>query len=860
MSWLEKALARYSIATYRVWLEEHPPPATPIMVTAASSPDMGHRDGDSEEVDGSDGEEAVGVAIGNTIVDESTVASAFRNFHSFVAGITQETQSAISGRTPKNWTPEKEAEKREVYKYYFKFLSLLLLPPSHPERPVTKHLVPGQNGGKETISMVASAGPRKTIASKAGTPKQLREELREISAVYQKLLLASLKFPRADEYCEPVGEWIDQVVENWRTAGGSAEDAAPVVEILYKAAQNTFHSPRVLRHLFYTLYATGNFVDALAALNTYVELVEKAKERLAKGSEEKDFDSDKLIIQTVVEGVRVLCKFTGNPQKAMELAEKMEKWIEEWRIKERETLAEAYRGIGMANAAYARQTPEAELRPDAQKAAAEAFKKALTYGPIDAQSWYGFALMSAEMRKVDEAMESTRRGLGALKYNFVDNEDPDDAEGNARDYKRYAVPLLHLLALLMTAREDFENAEKVCKNAFDIVGEGREAVEDLGVNDKVAIFELMMTQLAIVEAVEDSEAAIPMADHLLGLYSMLFDSTYLVQRLEAGNSDDTPMGSNPSSRPTTASRRSRFFNRGHKKQFSASYTSLPPQAAGQESPPSRGASIKKQRPKSGHQALGMGLPDQAGSTPRIHVTDVNGGATTPEKVPRKMRPVSISGGTIRRMRSLGSMRLKQRQDEPPTPPLPASTEASSLEFSPSSSVREIGKNPHLFHTLKTKLHHHQLHNGHNGESASDTSILLEKFPADMGVEFGRESIKTEDIPHNLPRNKLPHPLGALGRTMSDDGQSGRTTSVRRPLQLPEPKLAVDEERRQVLGALRGAWICVAGLYGRAGYFEDAHMATDEANSLIQKDGDGEADVLAAVSLIPINTQLNPMAK
>lgn len=800
-----------------------------------------NRDGEESPTgEESETEGQVGVAIGNTIVDESTLASALRTFHKFVNGTSSDNRA----------TSYKE-KRKDIYRCYFMFLSLLLLPPGHADRPLVNRLPPGKQGDRR--GSMASAGNtlgRRKITSNVGTPDQLREELKTISTVYESHLLLGLKFPRADEYHEAIGEWADQVVENWRVSGGSAEDAAPVVGILYRASKKSFHSPRILRHLFYTLTATGNFQDALAALSTYLDLIQKAMERISKGNHERDFDSHKTIFHTAVEGVRVLCKFTGNAPTAMEVATKMEKWIGEWGIRDKEILAEVYRGIGMANSAFARQTSEGERRPGAQQAAVIAFRKGLSYDPIDTQGWYGLALVEAEMRSVENAMESARKGLGALKYNFMDNEDPDDREGCARDYKRFAVPLLHLLALLMTAKEDFETAEKVCRNAFDIVGEGRNAVADLGVSDKVAIFELRMSQLAIMEAVEDSETAASMAEDLLALYGMLFDGTHLVQRQQQGDAEENVGDvSNPSRPTTTTSRRSRLPWRNHKKQFSASHSSLPRQVEDPGSPPSQGGTVKK-RPQSGHQSLtGMstGMPTNA---PKIQVIDDKGGAATPpsEKTHRKMmRPSSVSGSTVRRMRSLGSLKLRHepKLDEPPTPPLPSSTEASSLNFdSPAGSMRD-GKDPHLFQTLKNKLHHHHLKHPQAPSATGSVTSIAETIPGEITSE-NRESTKAENVPNNLPQHKLPYPLCALGRTISDDGQDGRIRTLRRPIQLPEPKLAVAEESKQVLGALRRAWLCVAGLYRRAGYFGDALMATEEANGLVGKEGEGEADVLAEV--------------
>ena len=64
-------------------------------------------------------------------------------------------------------------------------------------------------------------------------------------------------------------------------------DFANCLKILYRAAAKTFHSPRVLRHLFTTLTSVGNFKDAILAFNTYLELISRGKERMARGGSEQ---------------------------------------------------------------------------------------------------------------------------------------------------------------------------------------------------------------------------------------------------------------------------------------------------------------------------------------------------------------------------------------------------------------------------------------------------------------------------------------------------------------------------------------------------------------------------------------------
>ncbi|TGZ84209.1 hypothetical protein EX30DRAFT_101258 [Ascodesmis nigricans] len=845
--WTEKAFAHYALAAYRCWMEGHAAP--PLALQAGNgtpTPDQNGLDSSAGENGGD-----VGVAIGNTIVDEQTVASAFRIYHKFVDAAPSDIPRPSSAH--KRLVQEVETERRELYRRYFKFLSLVLLPPQHPRRPqnpapAAQTLGPADN----TITPVASRQ-----STKLGTREQLQEELRQIQVIYEKYLMRTVGFPKADECHEIIGEWVDQVMENWEVSGGSGDDAAPVVEILYRAARRTFHSPRVLRQLVITLTATGNFSDALSALGTYMDLVEKAKERIAKGHHEKDMDSDLSIFETVTEGIRIMSKFLSDGARARDVAVRMEKWVKEWHVRDKAVLAVAHRGIGMAYALWSRVAPDGDQRPSSQTRALEAFKKALHYDFGDIQGWYGLSLIQAEMGQTDDAVENARRGLGILKATYLDNEEVS-SEVAARDYKKWAVYLLHLYALLMTAKDDFLQATRICENAFEIIGQGREAVSELGVYDKIAVFELEMTQLAITETTDDAEAAIASIDRILTAYGTLFDGTHLVQREEHNNADERPFTSAASSRPATmTSRRSRLFGgKSHKKQFSASATSLTRSNDNEMTSPPGTAARERQRPSSGHARSNTGQMN----APTIQVTEANPDASpTPDRSSRRTpstRTNSVSGGTARRMRSLGSLRIKggehQKPDESPTPPLPSSTEASSLNFSGAGT----GRDPHLFHMLKTKLHRHQLQQGFDsGAASSTTSVNLEPLSQQPdGAENAapkEETTKVDALPINHPRKQMPFPINAIGRALPEDADKGKTRSIRRPMQLPEPKLAVEEERRRVLAALRKAWLCVAGMYRRAGYVEDAAMAVGEAEALITNEGDGEADVLAEKGYLAI---------
>lgn len=870
--WTEKSLSHYALVAYRCWLDNQLPPGMVLSSPKTPRQMPGEWDGGEDAPRGEEQEEAqgeVGMAIGNTIIDEDSVARAFRAFHRFVAGLASAQQVHVGGTAvvmEKGMSPEKEQERREVYRNYFKFISLLLLPEGHPNRPIPQALPSPKPVAGSTVSVVPTNGPATgNMAGKAGTRDTLKAELKTIELVYEEYLLRGLSFPKANEYHEVVGEWVDLVVENWRVAGGSGEEAKPVVDILYRAAMKTFHSPRILRHLFTTLTATGNFPDAVRALDTYIDLVQRAKDRIAKGHEEKDFDDDNIILETAVEGIRVLCGLVDDGRKGMELAERIERWTEEWRVRSADALADVFRGIGIANATWARKTIDGETRPDIQHAAIKAFEKGLTYDPFDIEAWYGLALVQIEVGEIDSAMESAKKGLIIL--NYATAEESEEEEGGKRDYKRRAVPLLHLLALIMSATEDFEGARQACANVFEVLGEDMMVFRGMGISEKECVLEVGMTQLALEEVLDGAEVAVKMTYHLLGIYGRLFGAAQLNHGppsvYENGQFDNSL-----SVRPKTANRKSRLLG-GKNKKFSASVSSLPPGGLIGET----GLSIsgENKRPKSGHQSLYQptGLSSNP-NAPQIQVTDVHGGPSQTDIMLKKAgRPSSVSGGTIRRMKSFSSMRSGKGDQgsrmiipDIPTPPLPSTTDTSSVERSPAGSIKDHHHHPHLFHTLKLKLHKHQLQemgaSGSNTEPSSQFGSTTSFMTTDSAAPtvdgttelIGREAPRAEDIPNNLSQSKLPYPLRALRSGITDEtGKDAKPRSIRRPKQLPEPKLHEEDEKRRALAALRRVWLFVGGLARRSGDFGGAAIALEEAGTLMGLKGEGEADLLAEVKYL-----------
>lgn len=633
------------------------------------------------------------------------------------------------------------------------------------------------------------------------------------------------------------------------------------------------------------------------SLNTYIDLVGKAKERIAKGGIEKDFDDDQTIILTVVDGIRMLCKYLNNGKRAMEVAELLEEWLEEWGVTNSteevpgtalvrkveggedkttmvsvvkpEVLCAAWRGIGVATSHWARQTVDAAKRPEIQQGAEDAFRKGLEYDDEDADCLFGLAMVLAETRHIEEATETIKQALVALSHLRSEGEElaqeREEEEAIAREYRKLAVPFWHLLSLLLSANEEFEGALRVCDAVFeelggeenlrratithtDAVEQGdriREMIIKMGPDEKENILEVKMTEMALVELMEGPDSALNMSNDLLKLCSTLFHSTNLedqinkVQQAKVQQVQEQFKGLEVEEKPSRLrpmSRYSKFGRSSHKKQDSSAVSVVSTNTA---RPTTSGSTT---RPKSSHNP----------AAPKIEITDpsgagmaksASGSPTSDGKLQKRVgRANSVSGGTIRRRKSLGSvksttssqghgpqvpqiqtdMRKVRRSPSlgsaatsgvgsgnPPVPPLPTSTPQTPTKT-------------HIFH-----MHKHVKAPIANG----NVPTIIQQT----------DSVAVEDIaPHTTAGLALGSPTEPTSRIQI------RRTNRLFPLttRVPEPSLPELMEREKFLACLRRIWLFIAALYRRGGLFDDALQAIDEAAKIKTVQETGDADVLA----------------
>lgn len=670
------------------------------------------------------------------------------------------------------------------------------------------------------------------------------------------------------------------------------------MDILYRAATKTFHSPRVLRHLFYTLTSMGNLTDAVLALETYLDLSENAKERIAKGKIEKDFDHDATVLVTVAEGIRMLCKHLNDGEKGLKIAKRAEAWVEEWRVRDTEVLACVYRGVGTANATWARQTVLGhKSREEAQKKAEKAFKKGLEYDAYDVDAWYGLALIQADLVDVDAAVDSLTKGLTSLGA-------PSPLTDES--YIRRAASLLHALSLLLSAREEYDAATAACNTALTLLASYNEPAT-LSIESKETAVQLQMTLMALTEATLGPETTVASAETLLTLYTRYFPPPLRVEN-DLNLSPPSTTAGTMTSRPSTARRISRIFTgksgKTYEREYSMSAYDLPNGGIGCLPAVSRPATgtAKLTRPGTSRGVGGLtgsqtmrsrGKKDYPTlrTTPKIKVSNTDPIVLDPlSPIPgiqpqaKKTRRFSVSGGTIRRSKSVRSSASSSIAiGGEPTPPLPSTPGTSagtsvvaSLSvsrdrsplgslFSPTPAGRD-SPGPQgdgvMFSVLKRKLDAHQAVYRNGQFPTPPTTTPGSRSPVDSIREEEKEKEKEpindegtpsrKDIPNNLPRSQLPYPLAALGEKITDEEVQ---RSMKRPWMLPEPVVRVDDERRRGDAALRSVWLCVSALYRRCGWLGDARGALEEAMLVGRSGGEtnGQADVSVERGLLALET-------
>ena len=402
---------------------------------------------------------------------------------------------------------------------------------------------------------------------------------RHVEATYESFLLEETEFPTASRMNLDVEEWAEQVTNNWKILHGPEWTDAElgqgkdrlghdVLDKLYRAASKTFHSTAVLRHLFTVHAALGEFDLAMHAFGSYVDIISREKSRAKKtGQQETGFDSNDTAVVVAAEALRMLCKYGSrhHAEKANEVVQTLQQWLglkrpgtsasstgpyangvhdaqemTEAKLQSR-TMSAAYGAIGVTQAHWSRVTYDMDARLGWQAQAIDNFKRSNSHVPDNLETAYPLAVLLAETREPMAAVQVVKKAIAAA-------EAMADGDESSYDYsrERQLIPLWHLLALLLSAQDEYESAYKICDAAFDqfdneiiLFGTGgvqlpsdthplprsaRGVVDSMDAFEKEGILQIKITQLALLEALEGAEVAVETSHELLKLYGRLFGS------------------------------------------------------------------------------------------------------------------------------------------------------------------------------------------------------------------------------------------------------------------------------------------------------------------------------------------------
>lgn len=304
----------------------------------------------------------------------------------------------------------------------------------------------------------------------------------------------------------------------------------------------------------------ADFNLAAKALDTYFQIVIKGKARVEKsGEQELGLDDDITAIWTAAAGIRMLC-FYGRrkeAERATELGSVLSNWLqphcsqEPVHSPERPTTASIAHSravatglcaLGISQAHWANLTFDNSARSNLRTEAisnTEAASRPQFGEDKDVEILYYHSLALSRARNFDSAIRVMKGALSnqpnktAPRDSVSENESEFDAFSDMSK-RRFLLRSWHLLALLLSAEQNFSTSMSSCDAALELFGiqfvSGRLQIRgvdqsNLEMSDKESLVEIKMTQLALTEVVEGPEEAVNVSGQLLSLYAKLFRYT-----------------------------------------------------------------------------------------------------------------------------------------------------------------------------------------------------------------------------------------------------------------------------------------------------------------------------------------------
>lgn len=313
----------------------------------------------------------------------------------------------------------------------------------------------------------------------------------------------------------------------------------------------------MLRHLFTVHTALADFSLAAKAFDTYIELVSRGKARAEKSGEMGiAVDDDDTVLKTTAAGIQMLCWYgqRKHVERAQEVATMLEKWLGKYQSLSETTVsaedhqndgrtqrkqpsqsvsdeafAAAHRSLGICRVHWARLTYDISSRPDLQAKAIFSFREALIPNVARCERvevLYDLSLVLAETRDIGAAIDYAKSAISICTREAEEGLSSADRQSDGE--RRMMSKAWHLLAILLSARQDFETAvtstNAACDPYVDLIEGSKmnKAADSLALCERESILELKMTQLTLSQILDGPAEAVNGAGDVLSLYKELF--------------------------------------------------------------------------------------------------------------------------------------------------------------------------------------------------------------------------------------------------------------------------------------------------------------------------------------------------
>lgn len=743
-------------------------------------------------------------------------------FRAWGAFCDTQNSTALGGRAP-----QADVSRRQVWKEYYTTLSYLLqhglaFPPTHPTGPQSQPL----------------------------TRSQQRSELKLVESKYEAILLKEVQFPTADSYSPEIEGFLEVVVQNWGVLcsgnwkdsdlgeGGVEGVSRSVLDILYQAATKTFHSTPILRHLFSVHIALAEFDLAFKAFDTYMDIVKTARARIEQtGNPEPGLDSDEVILKTGSECIKALCRYGSfqGAEKAKDVGQFFEDWLnkfhpvrsEDEKMKSVESgenvakgrtvgpkiIALAWRCIGISHAQWARLTFDASSRADIQLKAIKCFRRSLLpeyESSTNVETLFALGTILAERRDISTAVEVVKLGLLPPTSKNRSNTEGSYVGEFARE--RSLIPLWHLMALLLSARQEFSMALRSCEGAFEQFKDPRNLfgedsftnrnndleekylskqygiVDEMDDFEKQNALEVKMTQLMLIEVIEGPEVAVNASGELLSLYTRLFgDPSKEVAHMLPSNPPPPP----PSSSGTMRSLKGSIFGRSVRKSL--------PATASKETLPSHQRSNTIQTTAS-----------HIAGAPSIQVTSENGHDARHSHLTKGHRlEKARAAENVLQKKPSGTLRKRS-----------ASMGQRNLTVETGPKAHEVDSEEFFTPPGNTEEHSQWLD---PGQRASQVGLAIS--PDNTSIDDEQDEMS--DRPHRQTEKDIDLDLEqSLDHRLPSLSPYSSSTS-------PVTRFPPSQQRHRRAAILVRVWLLIAAFYRRAELYEDAKGSIEEAQKLVK---------------------------